>query len=162
MQVPMIQKVKKQVDVPQVQFVDRHVHVPVHKHRHVPVVSVAQKHVDVPVIETVEKIVDVPVIKQVEVPQIHTVENIVEIPHVQTVEKVVEVPMVGETLQGAQTSTTQTLPPVRQVAPAEVVEVVEMGPAHPTEAHPETIYKSAAPEIPAAPMTMTYGAAPMA
>merc|ERR1712176_1173770 len=115
----MIMKVPKTVQVPQVEYVDNHIHVPVHKHRHVPMVSVAQKHVEVPVIQTIEKIVDVPVVKQVDVPQVTTIEKIVEIPHVQTVEKVVEVPMMGQTLQGAQTSQDVPLPPVRQQAPAE-------------------------------------------
>jgi len=105
----------------------------VQKHRHVPVVQKVQKQVDVMVIETVEKVVDVPVVKQVEVPQIQTIERIVEVPFVQTIEKIVEIPQVGEAVQGQQTHTTQTLEPMRQVAPAEMHEEVVMGAAHPVE-----------------------------
>merc|ERR1712037_99233 len=97
-------------------------------------VQKVQKHVDVTVIETVEKVVDVPVVKQVEVPQIQTIERIVEVPFIQTVEKIVEIPQVGEAVQGQQTHTTQTLEPMRQVAPAEMHEEVVMGTAHPVEA----------------------------
>jgi len=100
----------------------------------VPVVQKVQKHVDVTIIETIEKVVDVPVVKQVEVPQIQTVERIVEVPFVQTIEKIVEIPQVGEAVQGQQTHTTQTLEPMRQVAPAEIHEEVVMGAAHPMEA----------------------------
>merc|ERR1719254_187943 len=116
-------KVPKTVQVPQVEYVDNHIHVPVHKHRHVPMVSVAQKHVEVPVIQTIEKIVDVPVVKQVDVPQVTTIEKIVEVPHVQTVEKVVEVPIAGQTLQGAQTQQNVPLPPIRQKDVATTVSV---------------------------------------
>merc|ERR1719281_2376624 len=126
----MVQKVQRTVQVPQVEYVDNHVHVPVHKQRHVPMVSVTQKHVEVPVIQTVEKIVDVPVVKQIDVPHITTIEKIVEVPHVQVVEKVEEVPMVGQTLPGAQRHTQVALPPVRQQHPAEEVTVHEIGPHH--------------------------------
>merc|ERR1711953_647850 len=154
MQVPMISKVQKTVEVPQVEFVDNHVHVPVHKHRHVPMVSVVQKQVEVPVIETVEKVVDVPVVKQMEVPQVHTIENIVEVPLVQTVEKVVEVPMVGETIQGRQQTMNVPLAPTRQVAEVETVTLTEVGPPLPMEQHPEAIFKSIAPRAPSANMPL--------
>merc|ERR1712227_219607 len=127
-----------------------HVHVPVHKQRHVPMVSVVQKQIDVPVIETVEKVVDVPVIKQMEVPQVHTIENIVEVPFVQTVEKIVEVPVVGETIQGRQQTMNVPVAPLRQVAEVETVTVTEVGPPLPMEQHPEAIIKTAAPKTPGA------------
>merc|ERR1711972_223682 len=124
---------QKFVDVPQVQYVDNHIHIPIQKHRHVPMIQKIQKPVEVPVLETVEKIVDVPVIKQVEVPQIQTIERHGEVPYVQTVEKVVEIPQIGENLSGQTRSRTTTLQPVRQQAPAEVVNVVEQGPPLPAE-----------------------------
>merc|ERR1711865_15008 len=65
---------------PQVEVVDNHVHIPVHKHRHVPMVTSVQRHVDVPVIETIERVVDIPHVKQVDVPQITTIEKFVEVP----------------------------------------------------------------------------------
>merc|ERR1719352_2157027 len=120
-------KVQKQVEVPQIEFVDKHVHIPVQKQRHVPVVQKIPKHVEVTVIETVEKIVDVPVVKQVEVPQIQTIEKIVEVPYIQTVEKIVEIPTIGETVSGGQRTVTVQLETLRQEAPAEVVQQVEDG-----------------------------------
>merc|ERR1712176_1648124 len=113
-------------------------------------------------IQTIEKIVDVPVVKQVDVPQVTTIEKIVEVPHVQTVEKIVEVPMVGQTLQGAQTSTEVALPPIRQQAPAETVTVNEIGPDLPAEAAPQVIKQAPAPApapapaMPAAPAPAQY------
>merc|ERR1711920_602016 len=134
MQVPSVQKVQRTVEVPQVQYIDRVVDVPVVKQRQVPSIQKVQKPVTVPVIETVEKIVDVPVIKQVEIPQIQTIEKVVEIPQVQTVEKVVEIPEV-QTLAGATRSVNLPSAPVRQTAPAEVVQVTEIGPPLPRK-HP--------------------------
>merc|ERR1712129_284261 len=111
--------------VPQVQYIDRVVDVPVVKQRHVPSVQKVQKPVTVPVIETVEKVVDVPVIKQVEVPQVQTIEKVVEIPQVQTV-------------AGVTRSVNLPSAPVRQTAPAEVVQVTEVGPPLPAESAPAT------------------------
>merc|ERR1712031_74644 len=71
-------------------------------------------------------------IKQVEIPMIQTIEKTVEIPQVQTVEKTIEIPQVmqvpGETRQVA-------IPAAggRQQAPAEVVQVTEMGAPLPAE-----------------------------
>merc|ERR1719291_690088 len=48
------------VDVPQVEFVDNHIHIPVQKHRHVPEIQTIEKAVEVPYIQTVEKIVEIP------------------------------------------------------------------------------------------------------
>merc|ERR1719456_1927391 len=124
----MVQQVQRTVEVPQIEYVDNHVHIPVHKHRHVPMVSVAQRHVEVPVIQTVEKIVDVPVVKQIDVPHVTTIEKIVEVPHVQVVEKIEEVPMQGQTLPGQERHTQIPLPAVRQVGQAEQVTVNEIGP----------------------------------
>merc|ERR1739838_868280 len=52
--------------------------------------------------------------------------GVVEIPQVQTVEKVVEVPEV-QTVAGATRSVNLPSAPVRQTAPAEVVQVTEVG-----------------------------------
>merc|ERR1719504_397183 len=119
-------KVQKTVDVPQVEYVDNHVHIPVQKHRHVPVIQKIQKPVEVTVIEAVEKIVDVPVVKQIEVPQIQTIEKIVEVPYIQTVEKVIEVPTIGDTLEGVQKHMTIQLETLRQEEPAVVEEQIVM------------------------------------
>merc|ERR1712151_1448277 len=102
---------QKFVEVPEIQIVDSHVHIPIQKHRHVPMIQKVQK--------------------TVEVPEIQTIEKIVEIPYIQTVEKTVEVPQAGETVNGGQRSVTMTLETVRQEAPAEFVQVTEMGPPLP-------------------------------
>merc|ERR1712036_77859 len=108
------------------QYIDRVVDVPVVKQRQVPSIQRVQKPVSVPIIETVEKIVDVPVIKQVEVPQIQTIEKVVEIPEVQT-------------LAGATRSVNLPSAPIRQTAPAEVVQVTEIGPPLPAETAPAVV-----------------------
>merc|ERR1719424_2630510 len=120
----MVQTVQKTVKVPQVQIVDEVVDVPVVKHRQVPMVQKVQRTVEVPRIQVVEKVVDVPVVKQVEVPHIQTIEKVVEIPQIQTVEKIVEVPQVTQGAGGQRRVTLQG-ETVRQVAPAQVQEVVE-------------------------------------
>merc|ERR1712151_849175 len=99
-----------------------------------------QKPVEVPVLETVEKIVDVP--------EIQTIERHVEVPYVQTVEKVVEVPQIGENLSGQTRHKTTSLQPIKQQAPAEVVQVVEQGPPMPAEK------TTALVEVAQAPMTI--------
>ena len=58
----MITRVQKPVEVPQVEYVDHHVHVPVQKQRHVPVVQMVQKMVDVPQVEFVDHHIHVPVL----------------------------------------------------------------------------------------------------
>merc|ERR1712083_283732 len=150
-QVPSIQKVQRTVEVPQVQYIDRVVDVPVMKQRHVPSIQKVQKPVMVPVIQTVEKIVDVPVIKQVEVPQIQTIEKVVEIPQLQIVDKVVEIPEI-QAVAGATQSVNLPSAPVRQTAPAEVVQVTEIGPPLPAESAPAT--RSPAPMAGFAGMNM--------
>jgi len=44
-QVPMITKVQKPVEVPQVEFVDTHIHIPIQKQRHVPTITNSFKNV---------------------------------------------------------------------------------------------------------------------
>merc|ERR1711933_223583 len=68
--------------------------------------------------------------------------------------------MMGQTLQGAQTSQNVPLPPIRQQAPAESVSVTEIGPDLPAEQAPQVI--KAAPAPAPAPMPMAAPApAPM-
>merc|ERR1719433_2673069 len=117
----MVQKVQRTVEVPQIEFVEQHVHV------------AGQKHMHVPMIHTVEKIVDVPQIKQIDVPQIHTVEKIVEVPMVQVVDRVIEVPIQGQTLPGQQVHMNVPAEPVHQRAPEEVHQVHEIGAHLPAE-----------------------------
>merc|ERR1712050_513550 len=74
-------------------------------------------------------------------------EKIVEIPYIQTVEKTVEVPQAGETVNGGQRSVTMTLETVRQEAPAEFVQVTEMGPPLPAERGADVILAPPAPAM---------------
>merc|ERR1711862_351039 len=72
----------------------------------------------------------------------------VEVPYVQIVEKVVEIPQIGENLSGQTRHKTTSLQPIKQQAPAEVVQVVEVGPPMPAEK------TTALVEVAQAPMTI--------
>merc|ERR1719220_2979306 len=122
-QVPMVTTVQKEVDVPQVQIIDKIVEVPVQKQMQVPMITKVTKEVDVP--------------------QSQTIEKIVEVPYIQTVEKIVEVPQVGATVQGNQRSVTQQLETMRQMAPAETVQEVVDGPPMPMESMTPVLKASA-------------------
>merc|ERR1712013_650060 len=126
----MGQKVQKMVEVPQVQYIDRVVDVPVVKQRHVPAIQKVQK----------------------------TVVQHRQVPSVQKVQKTVEVPQV-QTVAGATKSVNLPSAPVRQTAPAEVVQVTEVGPPLPAESAPATrsVAPMAAPVVAAAPVTTVGG-----
>merc|ERR1712087_1053171 len=135
----MVTTKQKTVEVPQIQYVDKEVHIPTQRQRHVPVV------------------------KQVEVPQIQTIEKIVEVPFVQTVEKVVEIPTVGNTVQGEQRAVNIQLETVRQVAPAEAHQEVVSGPDLPMETAQPILRALPQEAQQGYPMqTMTYAAPPVA
>merc|ERR1712079_970174 len=78
---------------------------------------------------------------------------------VQVVEKIVEVPEF-QTLAGEQTAVSLGTAPVRQVAPAEIVEVTEIGAPLPAEAAPAIVVQ--APTIAPAPAVTTVQALPTA
>merc|ERR1712135_84199 len=109
--------------VPQLQFIDKVVDIPVVAQRQIPMVQTVQKTIEIPQLQYVDKVVDVPVVQVVQVPQVQIVEKTVEIPEIQMV-------------QGTQTSESLGTAPVRQVAPAEIVEVVEIGAPLPAESAP--------------------------
>jgi hypothetical protein len=71
----MIQTVQKTVEVPQVQYEDQVVHVPVEKQVHVPMVQKVQRPVEVPQVQYEDQVVHVPVEKQVHVPMVQTVQR---------------------------------------------------------------------------------------
>ena len=77
-QVPCFQTVQKIVDVPQIEYEEQIVEVPVQKHVRVPMIQKVQKMVEVPQIEVEEKIVEVPVQSHVQVPMIQKVQKVVE------------------------------------------------------------------------------------
>ena len=70
-----------------------------------------------------------PVDESVPVPQVPIVEKTVEIPQLQIVEKIVEIREL-RTIQGTPTSESLRTAPVRHAAPAELVEMVELGHLH--------------------------------
>ena len=91
-QAPMIQKVLKTVEFPQVQDVDGIVDVPVVAQSQVPIVRTVQTTVEVPQSQFLDRVVDVPVVMQRQVPQeqIRDVEETdVPVPHV--MEEITEV-----------------------------------------------------------------------
>merc|ERR1719476_902399 len=77
----------------------------------------------------VDKVVDIPVVVQRQVPMVQKAQKTVEVPEFQTV-------------TGAQTAVNIPTAPVRQVAPAEVVEVVEIGAPLPAESAPAIVVQA--------------------
>ena len=67
-------------DVPQIQYVDKIVEVPVQKQRHVPVVQKVPKIVELPTLEYVDHVVHVPITQHRHVPVVQTVKKHVEVP----------------------------------------------------------------------------------
>merc|ERR1712093_912611 len=112
--------------------IDKVVDVPVVRQRQVPSVQKVQKYVEIPQIQYVDKVIDVPMTKTIEVLSVQTVEKIVDIPQTQIVERIVEVPQI-ETVNGQQSTVNIPTAPMRQTAPAEIVEVQEMGMPLPAE-----------------------------
>merc|ERR1711945_20320 len=139
--------------VPQVQFIDKVVDIPVVAQRQIPMVQTVQKTIEIPQLQYVDKVVDVPVVQVVQVPQVQVVEKTVEIPQLQIVEKIVEIPEI-QTVQGTQTSESLGTAPVRQVAQAEIVEVVEIGAPLPAESAPPMFVT--APVLEAPPAVVEY------
>ena len=89
----MVQTVQKQVEVPQIQYEDEVVHIPVERHVHVPMVQKVQREVQIPQVQYEDQVVEVPIQKQVRVPMVQTVQKSVDIPQVQYVDKVVHIPI---------------------------------------------------------------------
>lgn len=89
--VPMVQKVQKSIEVPQLQYEDQVVEVPVTKQVHVPLVETVQKSVEVPQVQYEDQVVHVPVQKQVHVPMVQTVQKSIDVPQVQYEDEIVEV-----------------------------------------------------------------------
>ena len=67
-------------DVPQIQYVDKIVDVPVQQQRHVPVIQKVPKIVEVPTLEYVDHVVHVPITQHRHVPVVQTVKKHVEVP----------------------------------------------------------------------------------
>ena len=78
-QAPVIQKVPKTVEVPQLQHIDEISDEPIVAQRQVPVVQTVQKTVDVPQVQFSDRVADVPVVTQKHVPDPLIQEEIVEV-----------------------------------------------------------------------------------
>ena len=63
-----MQTVQKTVEIPQVQFLDKVVDIPVVVQRQVPMVQKVQKTLEVPQLQIIDKVVDIPVVAQREIP----------------------------------------------------------------------------------------------
>merc|ERR1712063_143160 len=79
----------------------------------------------------IEKVIDIPVVVLIALPVIHTIERFVEVPIVQSTERVVEVPVAQH--RAGTTRTIDVPTTQRQVAPVEIVQIVEDGPPLPPE-----------------------------
>eukprot|EP00435_Cladocopium_sp_Y103_P066617 s144_g28.t2 len=84
---------RRSVDVPQIQYEDQVVQVPLAKQVHVPMIQEIERTVEVPQVEYVDNVVQVPVEKQVHVPMIQKIEKTVEIPQIEYVDNHVHIPI---------------------------------------------------------------------
>ena len=77
-QAPMIQKVLKTVEAPEVQYIDKTVDVPVETQCRFSTIQTAQKTEKVPKVQFLDPVVDIPVSMQRQVPQEETLERTVQ------------------------------------------------------------------------------------
>ena len=75
--VPVLQ-IQETVEVPQIQFIDKAVDVPVVVQRQVPIVQMVQKTVEVPQAQSTDKVMNAPVIMQRQVPAIQVAQKTVK------------------------------------------------------------------------------------
>ena len=87
---------QKTVDVPQTQFIDRAVDVPVFMQRQVPIVQKVQKIEEVPQVQSTDNVMDVPVDMQRQVPAVQVVQKTGEVPQTQFIDRVVDTPVVQQ------------------------------------------------------------------
>ena len=127
LEVPQIQYIDKTIDVPvpqiqeetvevrQVQFIDKAVDVPVVMRRQVPIVQKVQRTVEVPQAQSTDKVMDVPVIIQRQVPTVQAVQKTVDVPQVQFPDRMVNVPVVmqGQVLASQTVQKTLKVPQVQ-------------------------------------------------
>ena len=92
----MEETMQKTVDVPQIQFIDRAVDVPVFMQRQVPIVQKVQKIEEVPQAQSTDNVMDVPMDMQREVPAVQVVQKTVKAPQTQSIDRVVDTPVVQQ------------------------------------------------------------------
>ena len=89
-----INQVTMNVEIPQLQYIDKVVDVPVVMQKQVPAIQKVQKTVEVPQVQLIDKVVDMLVVLQRHVTIIQKVQRTVEAPQVHYTDKIVDVPLV--------------------------------------------------------------------
>ena len=89
-------EVQETVEVPQIQFIDKTLDVPVVMQRQVPTVQKVQKTVEVPQTQFIDKVVDVPVHMQRRAPEDRDAQKAVACAQVQFLDKIADVPVVAQ------------------------------------------------------------------
>ena len=101
-----INQVTMNVEISQIQYIDKVVDVLGVMQKQVPAIQKVQKTVEVPLVQLIDKVVDLLVVLQRQVPMIQKVQKAVEGPQVQYIDKIVDVPVVwqrqGSTIQTVQ------------------------------------------------------------
>jgi len=120
-----VTKVQKVVMEPQVNTVDRNMHIPALKQHHVPNVPVVQKFAKAPQVEFVDKIVKMPVQTQMQMSITTKQQTMVDVPAAKIVDKVVEVPAQKQ-LQVPMTSKLQKMVDATEVKIVDEVATTEM------------------------------------
>ena len=87
MPVMMQCQVQKTVEVPQIQFIDKAVDVPVIVQRQVPIVRKVQKTVEVPQALSTDEVMDAPLTMQRQVPAVQVAQKTVKDPQTQSIVK---------------------------------------------------------------------------
>ena len=98
-----VQKSIIQEKIPESQFTDKVVDIPVVAQRQISTVHVEMKTAENPQLQIPDKMIDVPVVVVEQVPHVHVVEKTVEIPQLPFMEKIIEIPEI-RTVRDTQTS----------------------------------------------------------
>ena len=107
-----------QVEVPQVQYIDKAVDVPVAVQRQVPGIETVQKTVEVPQTQHIDKVADVPVARPRQTLSVQRVQKTVEVPQIQFIDKLVDSHV-----------NMRSVPEVEHVVPTPVTEHMASAPA---------------------------------
>ena len=81
--------VQQTVEVPQVQYIDKAVDVPVAVQRQVPSIETVQKTVEIPQTQHIDKVADVLVARPCQTLSVQRVQKTVEVPQIQFIDKLV-------------------------------------------------------------------------
>ena len=84
-QVPSVQVARKTVDVPQTQFIDREMVIPVVQQRQVPTVRTTWKILEIPPVQLLDKVVNMPVAVQRQVPMVQCEQKTLKVSQLQLI-----------------------------------------------------------------------------